>query len=683
MNPFLPIAEFPDFPAMTPAAADEAFPVLIAEAKRSVDALEANAPCEWDGFMRAHEGATRPLFDAWGIVSHLLSVCNTKEWRDVQDKYRDDIVAFSLRLGQSRRFYDMTGKLLERMRTALAVDPADEAKLRVRIRILEKSMTSAELAGVGLDDARRERFNVVSAELAKLGSDFRDHVMDATGAYSLELVRKDEVEGLPLRLKAALAGDGDAEKGPWKAGIDDSIYPPLMKHAACREVRERLCRARATRASSGAMDNTPLVARTLELRRELASLLGFSSYAELSLAEKCAPSVEVVRAMIDELAVASDSAAVREERELADFAAAAGHAGELLPWDRAYWAERRREREFDYSEEELSKYFDLPVVTHGLFELAQRLFGVAIEPADGAAPTWHEDVRFYRVRGEDGTPLAHFYFDPYARPGVKSGGAWMNELRTREVRADGSVVIPLALVCCNQAKPGADGHALMRFTEVETLFHEFGHALQQMLTTVDDAGASGLNLIDWDAVEVCSQFMENWCYDPATVKSFARHVETGEPIPDDLLGRVRAARNYRAANAMLRQLAFADIDLALHEATVDDPNALKNRLFDRYMPGSLVDGDRFLNSFTHIFAGGYAAGYYGYKWSEVMSADAFGAFEEAGTGDGAAMERLGRKFRDTFLALGGGVDPMEVFRRFRGRDPRVDALLRQNGLARS
>lgn len=516
--------------------------------------------------------------------------------------------------------------------------------------------------------------------MAQLSNDFHNHVLDATKAFSLVLSTPVEVEGLPAQLKAMMAGSNDPEKGPWKATIEDAVYLPFMKHSRNRPVREALFRARATRASSGELDNTKLVDRLLALRKELASLLGFASYAELSLQQKCAPSVSAVYAMIDELVAASRPVAAKENDQLAAFARANGFEGRLEPWDRAFWSERQREKLYSYSEEELSKYFNLPVVQKGLFGLATRLFGVTVEQADWSAPVWHPDVSFYRVRNAAGEVIAHFYFDPYSRPETKSGGAWMNEFRSRELRADGTVAKPLAVVCCNQALPDAQGRALMRFSEVETLFHEFGHALQHMLTTVDDVDASGLSLVDWDAVEVASQFMENWCVDATTVKSFARHADTNDPIPDALLARVRAAKNYRAANDSLRQLAFAMLDLSIHADPPADPNAFKNQIFAAYAPEMLVPEDRFLNAFTHIFAGGYAAGYYGYKWSEVMSADVFGAFEEAGLDNEESVRAVGRKYRDTFLALGGSVDPMEVFRRFRGRGPSVEALLRQTGL---
>ena len=652
-NPFFSIGAFPDFPNLTPAAADEALPQLLAAARARVDELEASAPATWEGYVVALDDAQRPLWEAWGIVSHLQSVCNSEAWRKVEEKYQGDIVAFSLRVGQSRRFYDLAKTLLARL-------PPDAATRR---RILEKTIRGAELAGVALEGARQARFNEIQAALAKLANDFHNHVLDATKGFSLMLATPVEVEGLPAQLKAMMAGTNDPEKGPWRVTVEDAVYLPFMKHSRNRPVREALFRARATRASSGDLDNTPLIARILALRKELATLLGFGNYAELSPARVLG---EMKKAMAGE---APDV-----------FFDVLRQAGALEPWAVAFWSERRREKLYAYSEEELSRYFNLPVVLKGLFSLTERLFGVTVEPMERPVPVWQEDVRVFRVRDAAGAEIAQFYFDPYSRPETKGGGAWMNEFRARERRADGTLRTPLAVICCNQARPDAQGRALMRFSEVETLFHEFGHALQHMLTTVDDVDASGLNLIDWDAVEVASQFMENWCYDAKTVKAFARHVETHAPIPDALLARVRAAKNDRAATASLRQLAFARLDMALHVDPPADPNALKARIFADDMPGATVPEDRFLNAFTHIFAGGYAAGYYGYKWSEVMSADVFGAFEEAGLDDEEAVRRVGRRYRETFLALGGSVDPMEVFRRFRGRAPSPEALLRQTGL---
>ncbi len=675
MNPFLPVAEFPDFAKMTPAAAEEALPQLLAAAKAKVDALEKNGACTWEGHVRALDLAQRPLWEAWGCVSHLLSVCSSEGWRAVQKKFQGEIVAFSLRVGQSKIFCERTKAL----RAKLAQEP-DSVQRATRLRILDKMILSATLSGVELPPEKQKRFNEIESELAQMKNVFRDHVLDATKAFSIVLTKEAELDGLTAQQRALLAGDNDPKRGPWRATIEDAAYKPFMKNAKNRPMREALMRARSTRASEGELDNTPLVSKMLALRQELAELLGYANYAELSLAQKCAPSVAAVHAMIDELAAASKPVEKKDAAALAAFAKAEGWTAKIEPWDVEYWAERQREKLYSYSEEELSKYFNLPVVLKGLFALAHRLFGITVEEADWQVSVWHPDVRFFRVKNEKGETIAHFYFDPYSRPATKNGGAWADSFVARERRADGSVRLPLALVCCNQAVPDKDGRALMRFSEVDTLFHEFGHALQHMLSTVDDVEASGFGLIDWDAVEIASQFMENWCYDAKTVKSFARHCETNEPIPDALLARVRAAKNYRAAYASLRQLVFARTDILLHTKPPADPNALKDAVRADLLPILMVKGDRFLNSFSHIFSGGYSAGYYGYKWSEVMSADVFGAFEEAGLENEAAVQRLGRAYRDTFLALGGSVDPMEVFRRFRGRAPSTKALLRQTGL---
>jgi len=695
-NPFLPVAEFPDFQKMTPAAAEAALPKLLAEARSKVEALERGDECSWDGFMRALDEAQRPLWDAWGCVRHLLSVCNSDGWRKVQEKFLGPIVEFDLRVGQSKalnaKYKKLRDKLAKEMEkekaqrggdlveAALPVEAKVVTTLETRLRILDQTILGGKLSGVDLESAKQKRFNEIQTELSKLSSDFRNHVLDSTKQFEVVLTSTAELDGVPESLRKTLAGENDYRKGPWRATIDDAVYYPLIKHSKNRPLRESMVRARATRATRGESDNTELLKRILALRQELATLLGYANYAELSLATKCAPSTKAVNAMIDEIAAVSKPVSVKEDAVLAKFAADHGFKEKLQPWDRSFWSERQREECYAYSEEELSKYFNLPVVLKGLFSLANRLFGVTVEAADWSAPVWHPDVRFFRVKNEKGETIAHFYFDPYSRPATKNGGAWANSFHSHERRADGSVRLPLALVCCNQAVPDQEGRALMRFSEVETLFHEFGHALQHMLSTVDDAAASGFGMIEWDAVEIASQFMENWCYDRSTVKSFARHCETNAPIPDALLEKVRSAKNYRAAGSSLGQLAYARTDFALHTSPPADPNALKNQVYNDLFPGRLVPEDRLLNSFTHIFCGGYGAGYYGYKWSEVMSADVFGAFEEAGLDNEEAVRKLGRKYRDTFLALGGSVPALEVFKRFRGRGPETRALLRQTGL---
>jgi len=687
MSPFYHIPYYPAFDRMTPENAAPAFARLLAEARDAVDALERSAVPSWAGLMRPLHDACHPLYDSWGILCHMLSVMNDEAWRRVQESVQPDIVAFSLRVGQSRALYGGLKALRDADRAAPCLAP-------VQRRILTKAIHGAEQAGVGLPPAEQARFNAIETELARLSTAFRNNVLDATKAYALTLRAPEEAEGLPPALLAVAAqaardageAGATAGNGPWKITLDIAVYLPFMMHSRNRAAREQLYRAYVTRSASGASDNSPLIEQILSLRRELARLLGYPTFADLSLSNKTAKTVEAVDTLIAQLADASRDAGRREADELLAFARANGFAEpRLQPWDITYWAERQREHQYDYSDEELSRYFLFPRVLEGLFSLAGRLFGIAITAADGETPVWHPDVRFFRVADRNGTPLACFFFDPYSRPETKSGGAWMNDFRTRDRRPDGTVQLPMALLVCNQSVPVGNAPPVMRFQEVQTLFHEFGHALQHMLTTVEEPEASGINGIEWDAVEVASQFMENWCYDRATLKGLSRHAETGAELPDALFDKIVAAKNHRAAGAMLRQLFFAatDMDLYARYPRQEWPDAerVKRLNAEKYLPSPLLPEDRALCSFSHIFGGGYAAGYYSYKWSEVLSSDAFAAFEEAGLDDEAAVRATGRRFRDTLLALGGSADPAEVFRLFRGRAPSIDALLRHSGLS--
>ena len=506
------------------------------------------------------------------------------------------------------------------------------------------------------------------------------------------------MEGLPaslLELAAQLARDAgeegaSAERGPWRIGLDAPCYIPFMEHARRRDLREQLYRAYVTRASSGETDNTPLIRRILALRREEARILGYADFAEVSLASKMARDVDAVEQLLVELRDASVDAARAEVEALRELAREEGapEAEDFQVWDVLFWAERLRERRFAYTDEELRPYFPLPRVLDGLFGLANRLFDVTIEAADGETAVWHPDVRFFRVRNESGEPIAAFFLDPYSRPGEKRGGAWMDECVGRSsLLADGDGVrLPVAYLVCNQAPPTGGRPSLMSFDEVETLFHEFGHGLQHMLTRVDYGLASGIRNVEWDAVELPSQFMENWLYHRETVLGLSGHVESGEPLPDALFEKVRAARNHMAGYQMLRQLYLAKTDLSLHRdydpEGSEAPEDVQRRVAERYGLLPLIPEDRFLCGFGHIFGGGYAAGYYSYKWAEVLSADAFSAFEEAPLDDEEAVRATGRRYRDTVLALGGSCAPMEVFVAFRGREPSTEALLRHSGLAR-
>ena len=623
---------FPDWGRMTPAYAEAELPRLLESVEKGVAAVEASAPQTFEDLEWRLADATRPLVELWGMVMHMTSVMNSDAWRKVENDFQPAMVEFSLRIGQSRRLHDHAKGVLARISAGPGGGDA------TRRRILEKAIQGAELAGVGLDGEKKSRFNEIQRRLAKLSMDFSNAVLDATKAFKLEK-------------------DGKTYT------IDDANYPEAMKHCTDREVRERLFRARAGRAP----ENEARIDEMLSLRAEAAALLGFPDHATLSLSKKCAPSVAAVMKMIDDLDAATAGFAAAEDRELEEVA---GEDGPPAPWDVTFLAERLRERKYSYSEEELKRHFEVEDVVAGLFRLVKFLFGVEVRELKGGdmPPAWHPDVRFFEVL-DGGKAVAHFYFDPYVRNGLKRGGAWMNEFRNR---CDRRGEKPLAVVCTNFPERGPDGKSYLPMREVETVFHEFGHALQCMLTRVGEESAAGVNLVEWDAVEIASQFMENWCLDG----------RTGICIPGDLKKKVLAAKNFRAASFCRRQLAFSKVDMRLHMAGGaggKSPREVNAEEF-RHFGVPMTKDDRSLCAFLHIFAGGYAAGYYGYKWAEVMSADCYGAFEEAGLGDDEAVRRVGERYRETILALGGSRSALDVFREFRGRDPEIAALLRQQGL---
>jgi oligopeptidase A len=685
-SPLFHSDDLPRFDAITAEQIVPSVRTLIERQDSARAALEATLTPTWEGLAAPLSALGEPLGYAWNVTHHLLSVRNSPALREAQEVVQGEVVAASLRLGQSRALYDGFRALRD---SGAKLEPAQR-------RIVDTAIREAELAGVALEGAAKDRFQQIEAEMAEVSTRFSNNLLDATKAYALVLTRPEEVDGLPPSLLAAAAqsarGTGEAalaaatpEQGPWRITLEAPLLIPFMEHSRRRDLREQLYRAQITRASSGALDNQPLVLQMLRLRREQAALLGYRSFAEMNLVRKMARQVGAVEQLLGELRQASRPRAERDLAELTEFARteSGDPALSLRHWDIAYWAERLREKRYSYSEEALRPYFPMPAVLDGLFALARRLFGVTIRPADGEAPVWNADVRFFEVRDERDTPIANFYLDAYSRPAEKRGGAWVSGCLERKRRPDGSVRLPVAHVVCNQSPPVDGAPSLMTFGEVETMFHEFGHALQHMLTRVDYPDAAGTNNIEWDAVELPSQFMENWCYHRPTLLEFARHHQTGAPLPVELFERIAAARTYRAGSLFLRQLHFATLDLELHhrfDPERDDLGGLVAKVAAANTVLQPLPEDRFLCSFSHIFAGGYAAGYYSYKWAEVLSADAFGAFEEAGLDNPAALAATGRRFRDTVLALGGSRPPSEVFEAFRGRGPSVEPLLRQNGL---
>jgi oligopeptidase A len=688
-NPLLDASGLPRFDEIRVEHVEPGMRTLLDELATDLQALEASAQPTWAALVEPLERLQDRLAFTWGIVGHLMAVKNSVALRAAYEKVQPAVVDFSMRVGQSQAIY----------RNAKAMrEGGDWTHLdRGQQRIIDALVRDAELAGVGLEGDARNRFNAIELELADLSTQFSNHVLDATKAFSLVLRERGQIDGLPRSLlelaaqSAREAGEpvATADGGPWRMTLDAPSLLPFLEHSRRRELREALYRAHVTRASAGELDNTPLIDRILALRREKAALLGYASYAHMSLASKMAPGVDAVERLLERLRVASFDAAKADLEDVRRCAREAGspEAGDLRHWDVAYWAERLRQDRFAYSEEELRPYFPLPRVLDGLFALAKRLFGVAITPADGSAPVWHPDVRFFHVHDAGGARMAAFYLDPYSRPAEKRGGAWMDDCVGRS-RLLGSaaepVRLPVAHLVCNGTPPVDGRPSLMTFGEVETLFHEFGHGLQHMLTRVDYGLAAGINNIEWDAVELASQFMENWLYHRDTLIGLTAHVDTGERLPDELFQKICAARTYRAGSAMLRQIYFALTDLELHRLASDDgrdtPFDVQRRIAEKTTVLPPLPEDRFLCSFTHIFAGGYAAGYYSYKWAEVLSADAFAAFEEAGLGDERAVATTGRRYRETVLALGGSRPPMEVFTAFRGREPSPEALLRHAGL---
>ncbi|KAF4036478.1 Peptidase family M3 [Phytophthora infestans] len=625
----------------------------------------------------------------WGIVGHLMSVRNSEELRAVHDKLQQLVIKTVTEASQSKTLYD----------AYLAVRESDEwSELELaQQRIIDLSLRSATLSGVGLEGEEKEKFNKLKLRAAELSTKFSSNLLDATKAYSITITDTNEVEGLPPSLLQMFAqsardeghADASPESGPWRITLDPPSYVQFMKYSANRALRETLYRAYATRASGESFDNEGIILELLQIRQQIANLLGFKSYAEVSISKKMAPSVEEVEKMHSDLREKCVAIAHEEVETVAEYAKQHGQTEPLAPWDLGYWSEKLKAEKYLFTDEEIKPYFPLERVLDGLFALTSRLFGVTIEAADGQTEVWNSDVRFFNVRSTEGDKemIARFFLDPYSRPKEKNGGAWMNTCVDRSrllgPKEQGGKRIPVAYIICNQSPPVGETPSLMTFREVETLFHEFGHGLQHMLTQMEYGDVAGINGIEWDAVEIPSQMMENFCYDKHTIAAISGHYKTGEPLPDELFEKLKAARNYMVATGMLRQLGFGALDMYLHSHySPEEPLfAAQRRLLDEYAVLSPLEEDRFLCSFAHIFAGGYAAGYYSYKWAEILSCDAYGAFEEAAKESPEAAARVGRKFRDTILARGGGQHPEQVFEAFRGRKPSMVPLLTQYGLA--
>nr|ABY48141.1 oligopeptidase A [Medicago truncatula] len=687
-NPLLKEFVFPPFDVVEAKHVRPGIRALLEKLERDLEELERSVEPSWPKLVEPLEKIVDRLAVVWGMVNHLKAVKDNSELRSAIEDVQAEKVKFQLRLGQSKPLYNAF--------KAIQDSPDWKTLSDARKRIVENQIKEAVLNGVSLEDDKREQFNKIEQELERLSEKFGENVLDATKKFEKLITDKKEIEGLPatalgLAAQSAVSKgheNATAENGPWVITLDAPSYIAVMQHARNRSLREEVYRAYLTRASSGDLDNTKLIEQILKLRLEKAKLLNYNNYAEVSMATKMA-TVDKAEELLEKLRKASWDAAVQDMEDLKKFSKDQGalEADDLTHWDVSFWSERLRESKYDINEEELRPFFSLPNVMDGLFDLAKTLFGIEIESADGLAPVWNNDVKFFCVKDSSGSPVAYFYFDPYSRPSEKRQGAWMDEVvaRSRVLSPDGnSSRLPVAHMVCNQTPPVGSKPSLMTFREVETVFHEFGHALQHMLTREDEGLVAGIRGIEWDAVELPSQFMENWCYHKKTLMGIAKHFETGETLPEEVYQKLVAARTFRAGTQSLRQIKFATVDLELHTKYVPGGQEsiydVDRRVSEKTQVIPPLPEDRFLCSFSHIFAGGYAAGYYSYKWAEVLSADAFSAFEDAGLDNNKAVIETGHKFRETILALGGGKPPLEVFVQFRGREPTPDALLRHNGL---
>lgn len=664
----------PVFSCLTPEDVEPAVDRLLADYRAEVERLAGQSQPTWDSLAAPLEAMDARLNAAWAPISQLNAVMNSDAWRAAYNACIPKLSAFSTEIGQHEPLF--------RAWQALHDSPAFASLSVAQQRAVSNALRDFRLSGIGLPAASKQQFAEVSERLSRLTSQFADQVLDATQAWSLTLPDDSRLQGLPanaLQLLAALA-EAAGDSG-FRITLDMPSYLAVMTHARDRALREQIYTAYATRASdqgpqAGRFDNGPLISEILALRQQQAELLGFPHYAALSLEPKMADSVEQVLDFLHDLARRARPGAERDFAELKAFAAAELGLDNLQPWDMTYAAEQLKQHRYALSQEDLRPYFPAPRVIEGLFAVVQRLFGITLVPAP-ELETYHPDVTVWAVQ-EHGQTRAWFYLDLYARAN-KRGGAWMADARVRRRLPDGTLQLPIAFLTGNFNPPVNGKPALLSHDEVTTLFHEFGHGLHHMLTEVEVAAVSGINGVAWDAVELPSQFLENWCWTPEGLALISGHVDSGEPLPQTLLDRLFAARHFQSGLMTLRQLEFSLFDLEIHrQRDVDFARALTLLEDIRDLTSVLRPPrwNRFPCSFTHIFAGGYAAGYYSYKWAEVLSADAFAAFEE----EGVFNADTGLRFRAAVLAQGGSRPAAELFRAFRGRDPSPEALLRHSGL---
>ncbi len=674
-NPLLQSHDLPPFSAIKPEHVEPAIDTILAENRAALAKLletQKEHPT-WAGLVLAMDELNDRLGQAWSPIGHLNAVCNSAELRAAYEACLPKLSAYSTEIGQNKDLFQAYSRLAE-SEEAKGFDVGQKTTL-------EHALRDFRLSGIDLPPVEQQRYAAIQARKSELGSKFSNQLLDATQAWTKHLTDEAALAGLPESAKAQLQAAAQAkELDGWLVTLEFPSYYAVMTYADDRALREEVYAAYATRASeqgpnAGQFDNGPVMEELLDLRQELARLLGYANYAELSLATKMAESSDQVLGFLRDLAVRSKPFAQRDLEELRAFAAEQG-VQDLQSWDTGYFAEKLRQQRYSLSQEEVRAWFPVDKVLSGLFATVQKLYGIEIAELRDFEK-WHPDVRLFEIK-ENGTSIGRFYFDLYARAN-KRGGAWMDGARDKRRDAQGRLIDPVAYLVCNFTPASPGKPALLTHDEVTTLFHEFGHGLHHLLTRVEHASVSGINGVAWDAVELPSQFMENWCWEPEGLALISGHYETGEPLPQELLDKMLAAKNFQSGLMMLRQLEFSLFDFELH-ASHGDGRSVREVLEGIRDEISVVRPpayNRFPNSFAHIFAGGYAAGYYSYKWAEVLSADAFAKFEE----EGVFNPETGRAFREAILARGGSQAPMVLFVDFRGREPSIDALLRHSGLS--
>jgi oligopeptidase A len=675
-NPLIGLSGLPPFSKIKPEHVVPAVEAAIAHCRETIEAVLKQTHFTWESFVLPLEEADDKLGRMWSPVSHMNSVVNSDALREAYEACLPLISEYSTFVGQHQGLYNAYKSIK---------DSTEFASLTIAQQTsIDNALRDFTLSGIALSPEKQKRYGEIVVRMSELATKFSNNVLDATQAWQLHVTDESELAGLPESALALAAHTAQAkELEGWVFTLDIPSYLPLMTYADNRNLREQAYRAFVTRASdqgpnAGEFDNSAIMKEELALRHELAQLLGFANFAEKSLATKMAESPAQVFGFLEDLALKSKAQAQREVDELRAFAKAECGIEQLDAWDYAYFGEKLKQAKYAISDEVLRPYFPANKVLTGLFETMKRLFGIKVVEESGI-DSYHPDVRFFSIYDENDALRGQFYLDLYARE-KKRGGAWMDDCIGRRYRADGSLQTPVAYLVCNFNKAVGGKPALFTHDEVTTLFHEFGHGIHHMLTQVEASPVAGINGVPWDAVELPSQFLENWCYDEEALNLISGHYETGEPLPKELLDKLLAAKNYQSAMVMLRQLEFALFDFHIHaDYTPSDEcniQATLNAVREKTAVVTPPAFNRFQHSFSHIFAGGYSAGYYSYKWAEVLSADAFSRFEEEGIFNAAT----GRDFMHNILEKGGSESPMVLFERFRGRAPTVDALLRHSGI---